>query len=137
MAETLTEPISETSPDIFLREIDLDHLGNVEENREAVEFLVRLNTVPTDAWQQEFMVAYERTPYILKPPVRLVGDTIHIVYLPRYAGELQGYIDFLALIVARSNTETHRSEELHTSNAQERQKAAFRESLKQLRLHRK
>ena len=122
------------SPDIHLREIDLDHLDNIEENREAIEFTVRLSGRPNDAWVQEFDQAYVQTPYTLKPPVHVYEDTLRIIYLPRYASELQGFFQFLALIVDRSNKETHRTEELHTSSAQERHKAEFREALRRIEL---
>jgi hypothetical protein len=122
------------SPDVFLREIDLEHLENVEDNREAVEFLVRLSATPSDFWVQEFDQAYLQTPYTLKPPVRIDGDTLRITYLPRYAGELQGFFRFLGLIVRRSNQETHKTEEMHTSNAQERAKAEFRQALARIDL---
>ncbi len=122
------------SPDIHLREIDLDHLDNIEENREAIEFTVRLSGRPNDAWVQEFDQAYVQTPYTLKPPVHVYEDTLRIIYLPRYASELQGFFRFLALIVDRSNKETHRTEELHTSSAQERHKAEFREALRRIEL---
>jgi len=124
------------SPDIHLREIDLDHLDNIEENREAIEFTVRLSGRPNDAWVQEFDQAYVQTPYTLKPPVHVYEDTLRIIYLPRYASELQGFFRFLALIVDRSNKETHRTEELHTSSAQERHKAEFREALRRIELPR-
>ena len=122
------------SPDIHLREIDADHLENIEENREAVEFTVRLSGKPTDAWVQEFDQAYLQTPYTLKPPVRVYEDSLRIIYLPRYAIELQAFFRFLALIIDQSNKETHRTEQLHTSNAQERQKAEFREALRRIEL---
>lgn len=128
--------IGDLCPDIFLREIDTEHLANVEENREAVEFQVCLSCVPTGAWRQEFDQAYLRTPYTLKPPVRLEEDTLHIIFLPRYAGELPGFFRFLALIIKQANQETHRTEELHTSTAQERQKAEFREALRRIELPR-
>ena len=124
------------SPDIHLREIDLDHLDNIEENREAIEFTVRLSGRPNDAWVQEFDQAYVQTPYTLKPPVHVYEDTLRIIYLPRYASELEGFFRFLALIVDRSNKETHRTEELHTSSAQERHKAEFREALRRIELPR-
>ena len=124
------------SPDIHLREIDLDHLDNIEENREAIEFTVRLSGRPNDAWVQEFDQAYVQTPYTLKPPVHVYEDTLRVIYLPRYASELQGFFRFLALIVDRSNKETHRTEELHTSSAQERHKAEFREALRRIELPR-
>ncbi len=124
------------SPDVFLREIDLQHLENVEDNREAVEFLVRLTSVPSDAWVQEFDQAYLQTPYTLKPPVHVRGDTLRVIYLPRYAGELQGFFRFLGLIVRRSNQETHKTEEMHTSNVQERAKAEFRQALARIELPR-
>ncbi len=121
-------------PDVALDKIDTEHLANVEDNREAVEFSVRLTCTPTDFWRQEFDQAYLQTPYTLKPPVRLDGDTLHIIFLPRYAGELPGFFHFLAMIIARANAETHLTEELHTSSAQERQKAEFREALRNMEL---
>ena len=126
--------MSGTSRDVTLREIDTVNLENVEDNREAVEFMVRLSCPPTDFWRQEFEQAYRQTPYTLKPPVRLDGDTLHVVYLPRYAGELPGFFRFLALIVRRSNQEAHVTEELHTSSSQEKQKAEFREALRRIEL---
>ena len=124
------------SPDIHMREIDLDHLENIEDNREAIEFTVRLSSRPTEAWVQEFDQGYLQIPYTLKPPVRVHEDTLRVVYLPRYASELQGFFRFLALIVDRSNRETHRTEEMHTSSAQERHKAEFREALRRIELPR-
>ena len=122
------------SPDIHMREIDLDHLDNIEDNREAVEFTVRLSSRPNEAWVQEFDQVYLQTPYTLKPPVHVHDDTLRIIYLPRYASELQGFFRFLALIVDRSNKELHRSEELHLSSTQERHKAEFREALRRIEL---
>ena len=124
------------SPDIHMREIDLDHLENIEGSRESIEFAVRLSSRPGDAWVQEFDQAYLQIPYTLKPPVRVHDDTLRIVYLPRYAGELQGFFRFLGLIVDRANKETHRTEEMHTSSAQERHKAEFREALRRIELPR-
>ncbi len=124
----------DVSPDIYLKSIDTDHLENIEENREAIHFRVRLSAKPSYFWQNEFVQAYEQTPYSLKPPVRLEGDELHITYLPRYTDELPAFFRFLALIARRSNEETHRTEELHTSNAQERSKAAFRDALKRIEL---
>lgn len=121
-------------PDVSLEKIDTDHLANVEDNREAVEFSVRLTCAPTEYWRQEFEQAYKQTPYTLKPPVRLDHDALHIIFLPRYANELPGFFHFLAMIIGRANAETHRTEELHTSNAQERQKAEFREALRRIDL---
>lgn len=123
-----------TSPDIHLREIDTDHLENIEDNREAVEFTVRLSSRPGDAWVQEFDQAYLQTPYTLKPPVHVYEDSLRVVYLPRYANELQGFFRFLALIVDRANKETRLSEEMHTSSDQERCKAEFRQALRRIEL---
>ncbi len=123
-----------TSPDIHLREIDTDHLEDIEDNREAIEFTVRLSSRPGDIWVQEFNQIYLQTPYTLKPPVRVYEDTLRVIYLPRYASELQSFFRFLALIVDRANKETHLTEELHTSSAQERHKAKFREALRRIEL---
>ena len=122
------------SEDIALREIDTDDLENIEDNREAVQFKVRLSSMPSDVWRQEFEQAYSQTPYSLKPPVHVDGDALRIVYLVRYAGELPGFFHFLALIIRQANLETRRTEEMHTSSAQERQKEEFREALRRVEL---
>ncbi len=124
----------EHSSEISLREIDTEHLENVEANREAVEFQVRLSAVPSDVWQQEFDQAYQHLPHPIKPPVRLEGDSLHIIYLPLYAGELQAYFNFLAQITAISNKEARVTEEMHTSSEQEKQKREFREALRGIEL---
>jgi len=120
--------------EISLKEIDMDYLENVEENREAVEFRVRLSGVPTDVWRHEFEQSYLHMQHTLKPPVRLDGDLLHVIYLPRYVGELSGFFDFLARVIRVSNEEAHVTADLHTSNAQERQKAEFREALRSINL---
>ncbi|MGI4789985.1 MAG: hypothetical protein ACRYFS_14185 [Janthinobacterium lividum] len=125
------------SRNITLREIDTDRLVSIEDNREAIEFGVRLSEAPSDIWAQEFEQVYHQIPYTLKPPVRVEGDALRIVFLHRYAGELQGYLQFLALIVARANMETHRTEELHLSSTQEKWKAEFRDALRRVNLPQK
>jgi len=122
------------SPTITLREIDLNRLVSIEDNREAIEFGVLLSAVPTEVWIQEFEQVYHQTPYTLKPPVRVEGDAMRIVFLHRYSGELQGFLQFLALIVDRANGETQRTEELHLSSTQERYKAEFRDALRRVHL---
>lgn len=122
------------SPVITLREIDLNRLISIEDNREAIEFGVLLSDAPTEVWTQEFEQVYHKTPYTLKPPVRVEGSALRIVFLHRYSGELQGFLQFLALIVERTNYETQRTEELHLSSTQERYKSEFRDALRRVHL---
>lgn len=122
------------SPTITLREIDTKNLVSIEDNREAIEFGVLLSDAPTEVWIQEFEQVYHQTPYTLKPPVRVEGDAFRIVFLHRYSGELQGFLQFLALIIDRANSETQRTEELHLSSTQERYKAEFRDALRRVHL---
>jgi hypothetical protein len=122
------------TPRIVMRQINLNDLEDVEENPEAVQFRVTLSEAPIEGWIQEFDIAYRQTPYTLKPPVQVVGDTLEIIYLPRYSNELHGFFRFLALIVQRANEELHKSEEMHVSNAQERRKAQFREVLSKINI---
>ena len=122
------------SPTIRLREIDTNNLVSIEDNREAIEFGVKLSAVPSEVWIQEFEQVYHQTPYTLKPPVRVEGDTLRIVFLHRYSAELQGFLQFLALILDRANSETQRTEELHLSSTQERYKAEFRDALRRVHL---
>lgn len=125
------------SPVITLKEIDTDRLVSMEDNREAIEFGVRLSSTPSEIWTQEFEPVYHQTPYTLKPPVRVEGDTLRIVFLHRYASELQGFLQFLALIIDRTNVETQRTEELHLSSAQEKYKAEFQAALRRVQLPQK
>lgn len=118
----------------MLREIDLNRLVSIEDNREAIEFGVLLSDAPSEVWIQEFEQVYQQTPYTLKPPVRVEGNAMRIVFLHRYSGELQGFLQFLALIIDRANSETQRTEELHLSSTQERYKAEFRDALRRVHL---
>ena len=122
------------APAITLREIDTSNLVSIEDNREAIEFGVKLSALPSEVWIQEFEQVYHQTPYTLKPPVRVEGDALRIVFLHRYSSELQGFLQFLALILDRTNSETQRTEELHLSSTQERYKAEFRDALRRVRL---
>lgn len=121
-------------PQVALREIDPDHLKDVDDNPEAVQFAVRLTEKPSEIWVTEFTQLYQQTPYLLKPPVTVEDDRVIVTYLPRYAGELPAFFNFLALIVRRGNEETRRSEELHTSDIRERRKIEFREALRRIEL---
>ena len=122
------------SPAIALKEIDFKRLVSMEDNREAIEFGVRLSDTPSEVWTGEFEQVYHATPYTLKPPVRVEGDALRIVFLHRYAAELQGFLQFLGLIVDRANAETERTEELHLSSTQEKYKAEFRDALRRVHL---
>ena len=122
------------SPAISLTEIDTDTLVSIEDNREAIEFGVKLSGVPSEVWTGEFEQIYTQTPYTLKPPVRVEGATLRIVFLHRYASELQGFLQFLGLIIQRANAETQRTEELHLSSDQERYKAEFCAALRRVHL---
>ena len=124
----------EQTSEISLKEIDMDHLENVEENREAVEFRVKLSGVPTEVWRHEFNQSYLHMQHTLKPPLRLEGDVLYVIFLPRYVGELAGFFDFLAGVLKVSNAEAHRTADLHTSSAQEKQKTDFREALRVITL---
>ena len=110
------------SPDIHLREIDSDHLENIEGSRESVEFTVRLSSKPTEAWVQEFDQAYLQIPYTLKPPVRVYEDSLRIIYLPRYANELQSFFrffDFNCRPLEQRNTSHGRDAHLQCPGAAE------------------
>ena len=120
------------APAVQLRDIDTDSLEDVEDNREAVLFSVRLTRAVPEGWTHEFEQAYAQTPYMLKPPVQVDGDRLKVTFLPRYAGELDGFIHFLGLIVRHANDELRSTLELHTSNTHEQQKSEFRDALKRV-----
>ena len=121
-------------PHIHLRDIDTDHLDDVEDNREAVRFRIRLSEMPPFGWNNEFDQIYKQTPYTLKPPVEVKDDALEVIFLPRYAGELQGFVQFLGLIARQANEELHKTDELHTSDAQEQRKQEFRQALQRVRV---
>ena len=123
-------------PEIFMRAIEADDLGDVDDNREAVVFCIRLSATPSDTWVAEFEQGYRQTPYQIKPPVQVAGDALEVVFLPRYASELPGLLRFLSLIVRRANLETRRTEEMHLSQTHEQQKEQFRQVLRRLELPR-
>jgi hypothetical protein len=118
---------------IKLVRVDADDLQDVEDIPEAVRFSVELDTDPSPTWVQEFVTAYGLLHYAIKPPVEVTGNRIWIAYLPRYAGELQAYINFLKIVIERANTEEQRTLQMHEhDNTSE--KARFRELLRGVRL---
>lgn len=121
-------------PHITMSRIDLDHLDDIEDNPEAVSFRIVFSEQPSEVWKIEFEEVYRRTPYSLKPPVTLDNDGLQVVYLPRYAPELQGFLQFLAYIVKRTNEEVLLTEELHVSTVHENSKASFLETLRHTKL---
>lgn len=121
---------------VRLREIDTEHLDDAEDNPEAVEFNVLLSGTPSEAWKQEFEQAYRQTPYTLKPPVEVIADRMRITFLPRYASELQGYFQYLALILARANDELKRTMDIQASHTQDERRAEFRRALQRITLPR-
>lgn len=123
----------EVAKPIAMRSIDVEDLQDVEDIPEAVRFSVVLDSEPTAVWIQEFVTAYGLLHYAIKPPVEVVGDRIWISYLPRYANELQPYINFLKSVIDRANTEEKRTLQMHEHDSTG-QKAQFRERLKELRL---
>ena len=50
------------SPAISLKEIDPDTLVSIEDNREAIEFGVKLSSSPGEVWTGEFEQVYHRGP---------------------------------------------------------------------------
>lgn len=121
---------------VRLREIDTEHLEDAEDNPEAVEFTVLLSTTPSAPWTQEFEQAYRQTPYTLKPPLEVVGDRMKITYLPRYAGELEAFFKFLALMLTRANDEIRRTADIQASDIQDQRRAEFRRALQRVTLPR-
>ncbi len=119
---------------VRLRAIDTERLDDAEDNPEAIEFNVLFSSAPSEPWKQEFEQAYRQTPYTLKPPIEVVEDRLKITFLPRYASELEGYFQFLALIVARANDELRRTADIQASHTQEQRRAEFRRALQRVKL---
>lgn len=122
------------SPLITMRAIDSNEVMDVEDNPEAALFRIRLSETPSEIWVQEFEQGYRQTPYQLKPPVQVAGDALEVIYLPRYANELPGFIRFLAAIIHRANDETRITEQIHNAHAHVQGKAEFRQALRRIEI---
>ncbi len=120
--------------DISLKQIDIDSVADAEENPEACSFEIILNEPASEDWIAEFEYWYKQVPYVVKPPVTVLGDRMHIVYLPRYSDEIQGYMRYLSTIVQHANEEVKRTREILTTDVKERRKADFRKLLQGIEL---
>ena len=123
-------------PEITFKAIDLDNIEDVEENNEAFQFDILLNQTPPPEWAREFEYLYQVGPHVIKPPVELDGDRLHIIFLPRYADSLQGFLDFLATVVHHATEEARRTLEIRASEGKERRRQEFRDILKRMHLPR-
>jgi hypothetical protein len=123
---TVAEPIT-------MDRIDIDNLEDVEDIPEAVRFSIVLTAPPSAAWIQEFVSAYAAIRHPIKPPARIDEDRLWIAYLPRYARELPGYLEFLKSVVNTANQEEQRTLTMHEHDTSG-QKASFRELLKGVQL---
>jgi hypothetical protein len=117
---------------ISMQQIDMDDLQDVDDIPEAVRFSILLAGEPSSIWAQEFATAYGSIHHPIKPPVDVSGNRIWISYLPRYANDLQSYIDFLKNVVEAANREERRTLEIHEHDTGH--KARFREQLKRVYL---
>ncbi len=122
------------APRITLREIDTEHLEDLDDNPEAVQFTVRLSGTPPSGWLDEFETAYRDISSPIKPPVAVEGDALRVTFLPRYAASLQDFVTLLGQVTARANDEWRFTQEMHESSAQEQRRAQMREALKRVTL---
>ena len=116
--------------DVLLEGIDLDSIGDAEENAEAVVFDIKMSSAPGLTWREEFEIVYRNTHFEFKPPIFIDGDRLRIHYLPRYAGELDKYLAFVTKITRRATEEARITEAITTDEAHEERKRKFRELLK-------
>lgn len=123
-------------PEITFKAIDLDSIEDVEENNEAFQFDILLNQAPPHEWVVEFEYLYQIGPYVIKPPVEVDGDRLHIIFLPRYGDNLQGFLDFLATVVHHATEEARRTQEIRMSDTKEHRRQDFRDMLKRVHLPR-
>lgn len=121
-------------PEIDLVRIDIDSIGDSDENAEAIVFDVVLNTQPPAQWIEEFEILYQRAPFTIKPPVAVEGDRLRVSFLPRYQNELQPFIDFLAQTTHLATAETRRTEMIKRDESKEDRKKEFRNVLAKIRL---
>jgi len=118
---------------IKLMNVDTDNLQDVEDIPEAVQFAVVLSDEPSSIWVQEFGTAYGMLHHPIKPPFDVVKDRLWVSFLPRYASDLQAYVDFLKAVVDRANVEEKRTLQMHEhDNAAD--KTRLRDMLKRLRI---
>lgn len=126
--------MNEAVPAVHLTTIDADMLGDVDDNPEAVQFVVKLSAVPPPGWEAEFEPLYAASAFAPKPPVMVNGDTLQVIYLPRYADKLQAFVDALAHVVTQTNAELVKTHDMKTSDARVQRKAEFGRELKKLTL---
>ena len=123
-----------TPAPVQIKAVDTDDLRDVEDVAEAIEFSVVLSNTPTEAWWAEFEGAYNSLSHTIKPQTRLEGDRIWITYLPRYEGELQQYITFLAEVVRVANAEEQLTYDLHLKGHRSGPREQFRKHLLAVKL---
>ena len=121
-------------PEIDLVSIDLNSIGDSDDNAEAIVFDVVLNFQPSAQWTEEFEILYQRTPFAIKPPVTVEGDRLRVSFLPRYQQDLQQFIDFLAQTAHLATAETRRTEMIKRDDSKEDRKKEFRNVLAKIRL---
>lgn len=126
--------MSETVTAVRMTAIDADNLGDVDDNPEAVQFAVKLSGVPPPGWTAEFEPLYAAAPLAPKPPVAVEGDTLQVIYLPRYTDQLPQFLETLGRVVSQTNAELVKTHDMKTSDAREQRKAEFSKALKQLPL---
>jgi hypothetical protein len=121
-------------PEITFTSIDIDSVESVEDNPEAVTFDILLSSTPPSHWLEEFVYLYGRAQFTLKPPIEIHGDRMHIMYLPRYSDDLQGFVLFLGEILVQATREARRTVEILQTDEKEKVKSGFRDTLSRLRL---
>jgi hypothetical protein len=121
-------------PDIYFKTIEIESVESVEDNPEAVTFDISLTSTPPPHWLEEFVYLYGRAQFGLKPPIEIIGDKMHIMYLPRYSDDLQGFVYFLGDILVQSTKEARRTIEISQTDEKQRVKSEFQESLSKLKL---
>ena len=93
-------------------------------------FYLRLSADPGLEWAAEFEAAYNALNYPGKPPVLFRGDTLAVFYLPLYADELPGYLEFLGRVIDETNASVQRRNAALPDDASQRE--TFRGRLRSL-----
>lgn len=86
-----------------IRTLDPEVLESDDAYPGAYGFHVLLSCDPGPEWAAEFEAVYNAGVYPGKPPLVFRGDTLCVFYLPRYAGYLPSYLNFLQAMVAETN----------------------------------
>ncbi|MBC8104698.1 MAG: hypothetical protein H7Z41_19155 [Cytophagales bacterium] len=120
--------MAEIIPTAQIAGVETDQLENDDAYQGTYGFYVRLTRDPGREWFLELQAVYDAAEYAGKPPIEFRGDRLVVFYLPRYAGDLPKYLQFLLRSIAEANQEVEKRNRVVPD--EEKEKADFLQSLR-------